>query len=222
MAEGLICADLRVPHCFGGRGGLTADDVLPGGVPVRLRQVHSARVVEASAPFETPPEADALVTRTAGLVLEIVTADCAPVLLADADAGVVGAAHAGWRGALAGVLGETVAAMATLGAEPGRIVAAIGPCIAPQSYEVDAAMRDRFPERAGRWFAPAERAGHFRFDLPGFVRAELIGAGVGAVHDLRQDTYSQPARFHSFRRATHQGEPTGGRQQSLVALAPCT
>lgn len=221
MAEALRCAALRVPHGFSDRAGLVAADVLPGGVPVRLRQVHSARVVVLHEPCpDPPPEADALVTREAGLVLAIVTADCAPVLLADEEAGVVGAAHAGWRGALGGILGETVSAMVRLGARPERIVAAIGPCIAQASYEVDAGLRDRFPADAMQWFAPAARAGHWLFDLPGFVGAELRRAGVDAVYDLRQDTYAQPHRFHSYRRATHGGEPADGRQVSMIALPP--
>ena len=193
--------------------------VLPEARLMLAKQVHSAIAVTVSGPWKgPPPEADALVTATPGLLLGIVTADCAPVLLADPEARVVGAAHAGWRGALGGVIARTVAAMEELGAHRGRIIAAIGPTIAQASYEVDAAMHDRFPPQAHRFFA-AGAPGRWQFDLPGFVAAALREAGVEAVQDLAEDTYGQPARFYSYRRASHRGEPTGGRQTSVIGLA---
>ena len=189
---------------------------------VRVRQVHSAAVniVDRPRPWQgaTLPEADALVTHRTGVLLAIVTADCAPVLLSDRHAGVVGAAHAGWRGALGGVLGNTVAAMVELGANAGNIVAAIGPCIHQQSYEVDDAMRAEFALDDASYFAPG-REGHWQFDLPGYVADRLDRCGVGSVETLPHDTYSEGDRFHSYRRATHRGEPHQGRQISLIGLA---
>ena len=163
-----------------------------------------------------PPEVDALVTAQSGLVLGIVTADCAPVLLADDETGVVGAAHAGWRGAQAGVIGNTVAAMVDLGAERSRIVAAVGPCVAQVSYEVDAPFRAHFDAQDARFFAPG-REGHWQFDLPSYVADRLRRAGVERVDVLGRDTYGEEDDFFSFRRATHRGQATGGRQISLIA-----
>lgn len=192
-----------------------------GAGPVFVRQVHSAHVVTVAAPFTGElPEADALVTATPGLALAIRTADCAPVLLADRDAGVIGAAHAGWRGAFGGVLEATVAAMVALGARPNAIVAAIGPTIAQPSYEVDEGFRARLldHEGASERFFIAGSPDHWQFDLPAYAAARLAAAGVGAVEDLGLDTYADETRFHSFRRATHRSEPTYGRQFSLIAL----
>ncbi len=190
---------------------------MPGGAMVQVRQIHSPTVVAVTAPWETPPEADALVADRPGLVLGVVTADCAPVLLADAEAGVIGAAHVGWRSAHGGVLENTIEAMVALGASPARISAAIGPSIAQASYEVDDGFRDRFEAEAERFFAPG-REGHWQFDLPGYVAARLHAAGIGAIEALALDTYADASRFHSYRRATHQREPTGGRQISAIAL----
>lgn len=206
-----------VPHGFSTRAGSTPAAVLPGAEAVRLEQVHSARVVTVDRPPAQPPRADAVVSSRSGLVLCIVTADCAPVLLADHEAGVIGAAHAGWRGAVDGVLEQTVAAMKALGASPARIRAAIGPTIAQPSYEVDAAFRERFA-REDRSFFVSGRPGHWQFDLPAYVAHRLRAAKVERIEDLAQDTYAQPERFFSFRRATHRGEPTGGRQISLIGL----
>ena len=196
--------------------------VVPGAALVTLFQVHSAEVVAVAAPFadDARPRADALVTATPGLALGILTADCAPVLLADAHAGVVGAAHAGWKGALGGVTDATLAAMEALGARRDRIAAAIGPCIARASYEVDDGFRARFCEADGandRFFADG-RAGHAQFDLEGYVAHRLAIAGVGRVAMLGEDTYAQEDRFFSFRRATHRGESDYGRQISLIAI----
>lgn len=199
------------------------DAVQPGATLVTPYQVHSATCVTVSEAFDDDarPHADALVTQRPGLLLGIVTADCAPVLLADAAAGIVGAAHAGWKGALAGVTDATIAAMETLGAHRDRIVAAIGPCIARASYEVDDAFRLRFEQDdpANERFFAAGRAGHARFDLEGYVAHRLAAAGVTRVAALGLDTYADDTRFYSYRRATHRGEPTYGRQIALIGVA---
>jgi YfiH family protein len=196
--------------------------VAPGAALVTLYQVHSARVVSVSAayPADARPEADAMVTATPGLALGILTADCAPVLLADLSAGVIGAAHAGWKGAFADVTGATVAAMVALGASPARIVAAIGPCIARASYEVDSGFQARFLERSGeneRFFTPG-RPGHQQFDLEGFVAHSLAAAGVRTVIATGIDTCADEERWFSYRRTTRRAEPDYGRQLSLIAL----
>lgn len=196
--------------------------VLPGATLVTVRQVHSADVVAVDAPIalDRRPEADAMVTRTPGLLLGILTADCAPLLLHDPDAGVAGAAHAGWKGALGGIVARTVEAMAALGADPARIRAAVGPCIARRSYEVDAGFHARFlgaDESHDRFFAPG-RPGHFQFDLEGFVGAQCAAAGIGQVTLLGEDTYSQAQRFYSYRRTTHAREADYGRQASLIGI----
>ncbi|MDE2619886.1 MAG: peptidoglycan editing factor PgeF [Sphingomonadales bacterium] len=201
---------------------LAAAAVAPDARLVTVYQVHSADCVTVAEPWpeDARPEADALVTDRPGLLLGIVTADCAPVLLADRAAGVVGAAHAGWKGALGGVTDATVAAMIALGARREAIVAAVGPCIAQASYEVDDAFQARFEaaDRANERFFAAARPGHARFDLEGYVAHRLAAAGVGTVALLGEDTYAQEARFFSFRRATHRGEPAYGRQISAIAL----
>lgn len=158
-----------------------------------------------------------MVTNRPGLILGIVTADCAPVLLFDSHARIIGAAHAGWRGAASGVIANTVAAMEKIGASRANIVAAIGPCIAQQSYEVDASMKAEFSAEDARFFA-AGKPGHWQFDLPGFVASQLTLAGITQVDDLGLDTYANAKRFYSFRRSTHRDEPTGGRQISLIGL----
>ncbi|MCZ8325573.1 MAG: peptidoglycan editing factor PgeF [Sphingomonadaceae bacterium] len=196
--------------------------VLPGARLATVYQVHSPDCVTVTEPWPDAdrPHADALVTDRPGLLLGVVTADCAPVLLADAAAGVVGAAHAGWKGAVGGVTDTTIAAMEALGAQRGRIVAAIGPTIAQPSYEVDAGFRDRLvalaAENAG-FFAPGQ-PGHWQFDLPGYVAKRLESAGIKAIERLDLDTYPDPDRFFSFRRATHRGEPDYGRQIALIGL----
>ncbi|VXC82209.1 peptidoglycan editing factor PgeF [Sphingomonas sp. AX6] len=189
---------------------------------VGLYQIHSAEVVTVTAPYADAdrPRADALVTDRPRIALGIVTADCAPVLFSDPHAGVIGAAHAGWKGAIGGVTDATIAAMEAMGADRGRIVAAIGPCIARASYEVDEAFRARFAEEGGendRFFADG-KAGHAWFDLEAYVAHRLAAAGIGRIETLGQDTYSQPGRFYSYRRATHRSEPDYGRQISLIAL----
>lgn len=193
--------------------------VLPGAALVTVYQIHSGDAVTVTAPFpqDARPQADAMVTDRPGLLLGIVTADCAPVLFADEEAGVIGAAHAGWRGAHGGVLEAAIAEMERLGARRGRILAAIGPAIAQSSYEVDDGFRDSFAEADQAFFAPG-RAGHWQFDLEGYAASRLQRAGVAHVDRLALDTYSDERRFFSFRRATHRGEPTYGRQFSLIGL----
>lgn len=211
-----------VAHGFSTRVQPTFDAILPGAPLVLARQIHSAVVETVIAPWAaSPAEADALVTDRPGLLIGVVTADCAPVLLADREAGVVGAAHAGWRGALGGVLENTVAAMETLGARRHSIIAAIGPTIARESYEVDTDFYDLLVSRdaANADLLKPGRRGHFRFDLPAYVARRLrVSAGLLTVEDLAEDTYAQPGRYFSYRRATHRGEPTGGRQTSVIGI----
>lgn len=199
-----------------------AGAVLPGARLVSVHQVHSPDCVTVSEPWSDAerPQADALVTDRPGLLLGIVTADCAPVLLADRSAGVIGAAHAGWKGAAAGVIERTLEAMEALGAKAGSIAAAVGPCIAQASYEVDADFHGRFlsAESANERFFTAGKPGHWQFDLEAYVAHRLESAGVRKVQALGFDTYSAPDRFYSFRRATHRGEPDYGRQLSLIWL----
>ncbi|MDY7524429.1 peptidoglycan editing factor PgeF [Sphingomonas sp. 10B4] len=196
--------------------------VVPGATLVTLYQIHSAEcvTVRGSSDEALRPRADALVTDRPGLALGILTADCAPVLLADRAAGVVGAAHAGWKGALGGVTDTTILAMEALGAKRERIAAAIGPCIARASYEVDAAFAQRFEadDPANERFFAEGRAGHFQFDLEAYVAHRLAAAGVMRVAMLGLDTYADEARFFSYRRATHRGEPDYGRQISIIGL----
>jgi YfiH family protein len=193
--------------------------VLPGARLATLFQVHSPDVVPVAGPWpeDERPRADAMVTDRPGLLLGIVTADCAPVLFADGEAGVIGAAHAGWRGAHGGVLENTLTAMEQLGARADRIVAAIGPAIAQPSYEVDDKFRSAFAAEDQPLFATG-RPGHWLFDLEGYVARRLHKAGVATVERLALDTYPAQDRFFSYRRSVHRGEPTYGRQLSLVGL----
>ena len=185
--------------------------------------VHSPDARAIAAPFgdDDRPRCDGLATRTPGLALAVTGADCGIVLLADAAAGVVGACHAGWKGAVFGVLESTVTAMLGLGATTAGIAAVLGPTIACESYEVGPEFRDRVVERDAIYdgfFVRSQRAGHFHFDLPGFICHRLRGAGVGCVVDLALDTYADEARFFSYRRATHRGEPDYGRLVGAIAL----
>lgn len=194
--------------------------VKPYAELVTLHQVHSPDVVvaEGAWPIDARPHADAVVTDRPGLLLGVVTADCAPVLLADVEARVIGAAHAGWRGAIAGVTDAVVGAMEKLGARRERVAAAVGPCIAQSSYEVDETFRDRFladDAANARFFAGPGRP---HFDLSAYVAHRLQSAGVGHVDTLDLDTYPDPDRFFSFRRSTHLGETNYGRQLSAIAL----
>jgi YfiH family protein len=196
--------------------------VLAGGRLVTVFQVHSPDAVAVIEPFEERlrPHADALVTDRPGLALGILTADCAPVLLADREAGVVGAAHAGWKGAIGGVTDSTIALMETLGARRERIAAAVGPCIARASYEVDQGFFRRFAEAdpANERFFADGKPGHFQFDLEAYVAHRLAAAGIRTVETLGLDTYSDESRFYSFRRATHRGEPDYGRQIAIIGI----
>jgi hypothetical protein len=187
-------------------------------------QVHSPHVVVAEAPWplDRRPRADAIVTRTPRLAIGISTADCGPILLADAEARVIGAAHAGWRGALDGIIEAAVAAMERLGAERGRIVAATGPMIRQPSYEVGPDLIGRFlaaDANNTRFFAPGRREGHAQFDLAGFIVARLVEAGIAHIEDLGHCTYADPDRFYSYRRTTHRAEPDYGRHINAIALA---
>ena len=252
--EVIRAANLAVPHGFLGRrggvstgelGGLnvgfgSGDDreaiaenrarataaVLPGAELATVHQIHSANVVRVERPWaqDERPHADAMVTDRPGLLLGILTADCAPVLLADAEARVIGAAHAGWRGALAGVTDSVIAAMEDLGARRERIAAAVGPCIACESYEVgpdfDELFLDQDPSNT-RFFAGADdEAGvtHIYFDLAEYVEDRLKTAGIASVEVLGLDTYADPDGFFSYRRATHRGEADYGRQISMIGL----
>jgi YfiH family protein len=186
-------------------------------------QIHSPQAVVATEPWsaEARPRADAIVTAVAGLAIGVSTADCGPVLFADAGAGVIGAAHAGWRGALAGVTDAAIAAMERLGAARARIVAVLGPMIRQPNYEVGADLRDRFvaaDPANGRFFRPAERAQHFMFDLAGYVVARLAAAGVGTIEDIDACTYADEGKFFSYRRMTHRGEADYGRHVNAIVL----
>ena len=188
-------------------------------------QIHSPQVVVADKPWTQSerPRADAIVSRTPGLAIGVSTADCGPVLLADPQARVIGAAHAGWRGALGGVIEATVAAMEALGATPGRLVAVAGPMIRQPNYEVGADLIDRFlAADAGnqRFFIPGPRAGHALFDLAGYIVERLRRAGVARVEDLGHCTYADPVQFYSYRRTTHRAEPDYGRHINAIALTP--
>jgi len=187
-------------------------------------QIHSPDVVVAETPWPQSqrPRADAIVTQVPGLAIGISTADCGPVLFADPQARVLGAAHAGWRGAFGGVIESTLAAMEKLGADRTRVVAAAGPMISQANYEVGQELVDRFlaTEPANdRFFAPATRPGHAMFDLPGYVVARLQAAGVRHVENLAVCTYGNPAQFYSYRRSTHRAEPDYGRHINAIALS---
>ena len=188
-----------------------------------LYQVHSPNVVVAETPWsaEERPRADGIVTRMRALAIGVTTADCGPILFADPAARVIGAAHAGWRGALSGVIEATVAAMEQLGAARGRIHAAIGPMIRQTNYEVGADLMARFAAEdsaSSRFFTPAARDGHALFDLSGYVAARLTRAGIGHIEDIGLCTYADPGRFFSYRRTTHRAEPDYGRHVNAIVL----
>ena len=189
-----------------------------------VHQIHSPDAVVATGPWqgEARPRADAIVTRTEGLAIGVTAADCGPILLVDPNAGVVGAAHAGWKGALTGIVESTVAAMERLGAERSGIVAAIGPLIRQHSYEVGGEFVERFIEADAEnapYFLPASRENHAMFDLAGFIRMRLENAGVLMIDDIGLDTYSDE-RFYSYRRSVHRAEPDYGRHVHAIVLEP--
>jgi YfiH family protein len=223
------CAGLNVgygsnddPEAIAGNRRLAIAAIHPEAELATVHQVHSAEAVVAyqAWPQDQRPRADAMVTDRPNLLLGILTADCAPVLFTDHHGVVVGAAHAGWRGALAGVTDATIEAMELLGSRREHIHAAVGPCIAQPSYEVDDQFRDRFvradPDNQ-RFFVtgPASKP---HFDLEAYVVHRLIAAGIGEVEALNLDTYADPDRFFSYRRATHRGEADYGRQLSAIAI----
>ncbi|MEL7028802.1 MAG: peptidoglycan editing factor PgeF [Pseudomonadota bacterium] len=190
---------------------------------ITVYQIHSARAVAADAPWSDPPEADAIVTKTPGLAIGVLAADCTPVLMADPKAGVIGAAHAGWKGALSGVLEATIEAMIGLGAQPGAISAAIGPCIRQDSYEVGVDFMDRFVSDdpgSAAYFADGRTPDKRQFDLPGYVGARLTAAGLAVVEDVGACTYRNESRYFSYRRATHRRETDYGRNLSAIVLDP--
>ena len=196
--------------------------VLPGAGLARVYQIHSPEVVTITGANnqDDPPKGDAMVTSVPGILLGISTADCVPVLFADFEAGVVGAAHSGWKGSIGGVNEATLAAMEALGADRRRIACAIGPCIAQKSYEVDDAFFARFAEHdpASERFFGAGKANHHQFDIEGYVTARLAAAGISRIECLGQDTYAQPDRFFSYRRTCHLGESDYGAQFSLIGI----
>ena len=220
-------------NCGPGSGDMRADVIenrrrasgalSPGASLVTLYQVHSANAVTVTKPWALGegPQADAMATNVPDIALGILTADCAPVLLADSEARVIGAAHAGWKGALGGVVDAVLAAMEQLGARRSRIAAAIGPCIGQANYEVGPEFRARFVDAHGdnaRFFTPGGRPGHFQFDLEGFVASRLNAAGVASVERLSTCTYARSDDFFSFRRTTHKCESDYGRQLSAIVL----
>jgi YfiH family protein len=190
---------------------------------VSCYQIHSADVVVAETPWtrESAPRADAIVCKTPKLAIGVSIADCGPVLFADREARVIGCAHSGWKGAFTGVIEATLGKMESLGAKRERIVAAIGPLIRQDSYEVGPEFVARFHEadhKNIRFFAPSDREHHSLFDLPGYIAMRLKKAGVGEIDDLCLDTYSDEERFFSYRRTTHKSEPDYGRLVAAIAL----
>jgi polyphenol oxidase len=184
-------------------------------------QIHSPKALIVTNAFGERQCCDALATATPGLGLGVTGADCGMVLFADSEARVIGAAHAGWKGALSGVLEATLEAMETLGARRASIVAALGPMISRSSYEVDAEFADRFIATStghARFFSVSARVGHFMFDLPGFIATRLRLAGIGSFEDLARDTYAEPEIFYSYRRCVHRNEPDYGRHIAAIAL----
>jgi polyphenol oxidase len=196
---------------------------VPGSTLLTCHQIHSATAVIVDRPWlpDAQPRADAVVTRTPGLVLGTLAADCTPVLFADGQAGVIGAAHAGWKGALGGIVEATIVAMEQAGAERRNIVAAIGPCISKYTYEVGPEFEVAFlgvDKDYARFFGRKPQGARPKFDLPGFVADRLTVAQVGRVEEMSTCTYSHPERFFSYRRMTHLGQMDYGRQISALVL----
>jgi polyphenol oxidase len=196
---------------------------LPAEALATTYQIHSADVAEVTKPWplEARPRVDAMVTTRPGVALGIATADCVPVLIADPVARVIGAAHAGWRGAVTGVVEATVRSMVERGAKPARMHAAVGPCIAQVSYEVGPEFPQPFLQQDSenrRFFVPSKRAGHFMFDLPGYVVSRLRHLGIGEAASVARDTCAEADMFFSYRRTTLAGEKDYGRGLSVIAL----
>jgi YfiH family protein len=206
------------------RARMAAAVGVPAECLLTCYQIHSPEVVTATTPWpaDARPRADAIVTMVPGLAIGISTADCGPVLLADPQARVIGAAHAGWRGAFTGVLEATIAAMERCGAQRGRIVAALGPMIRQANYEVGpefvARLVDAEQDNA-RFFRPAARPGHALFDLPGYIAARLARAGIVHAEDIGHCTYAEPRQFFSYRRSVHHGEVDYGRHVNTIVLS---
>jgi hypothetical protein len=210
-------------HVAENRARMAAAVGVPAARLITAYQIHSPTVVTVERPWDASarPKADAIVTQATGLAIAVSTADCGPVLFADAQARVIGAAHAGWRGALAGVAEATIAAMERCGADRSRIVAALGPMIRQPSYEVGPEFVDQFRrDDPGneRFFQGAARAGHALFDLAGYVAARLAKAGIRRIDDLGRCTYAEPDTFFSYRRSVHRREPDYGRHLNAIAL----
>jgi polyphenol oxidase len=190
---------------------------------VSLWQVHGNAVIEVKQPWSADerPKADAMVCRTPGIAIGILTADCAPVLFCDAKAGVVGACHAGWKGALDGVTTNTITAMEGIGAKRRNVCAVIGPTISLQNYEVGPEFITRFTTANAsneRFFKPSNKEHHYMFDLPAYLLQRLQQDGVGECHNINRCTYADEAMFFSYRRATHRGESDYGRLMAAIAL----
>ena len=192
---------------------------------ITVHQIHSAIAVIAEAPLDRTdlPKADAVVTNRPGMAVAILTADCGPILFADPKAGVVAAAHAGWRGAFGGILEATVKAMEQIGAKRESITAILGPVISGPNYEVDLPFKEQFCARNEEWdrfFGPGQREGHVQFDLPAFIMTQLQACDIQKAINLDRCTYGEEEHFFSYRRATHRSEPDYGRQISAIALRP--
>ncbi|ASP34002.1 peptidoglycan editing factor PgeF [Labrenzia sp. VG12] len=216
-------SDDRREHVLENRNRVAATFGTGAAQLVSPYQIHSPDVIVVDAPFaaDADRKADALVTATTGLVLGISTADCGPVLFADPEAGVIGAAHAGWKGAVSGVLQNTVAAMEGLGASRANITAVLGPTISQAAYEVGPEFHARFWQEDSdnaAYFRASEKPDHFMFDLPAFITARLASLGLKTVSDMALCTYSDEQRFFSYRRTTHRREPDYGRQISAIAI----
>ncbi|APG63605.1 polyphenol oxidase [Sphingorhabdus lutea] len=201
---------------------IARDAILPTAKIAGLYQIHSANCITIDAQYDVSqrPQGDALVTNRTDILLSILTADCVPILACDAKKGIIGGAHAGWKGAIGGVCQNMIAAMIALGAQQDNIVAAIGPCIAQKSYEVDAGFYKIFCQadpQNERYFIDGN-VGHYMFDIEGYVAAQLAQAGVKTIECLGIDTYSLPDDYFSYRRATHQLENGYGRQFSMIGL----
>jgi YfiH family protein len=182
-----------------------------------LYQIHSNQVITIAEPFTERPKADAMVTNQPGIILGILTADCAPILFHEPHTNIIGAAHAGWKGAVGGVIENTISAMQALGASIKHIVVTVGPSIAQSSYEVGQDMRNQFPPESPH-FAPGSTDNKYQFDLSGFVASRLQKTGIQQVNLLANDTYSEEDAFFSYRRTTHRGETDYGRHISAIMI----